>query len=145
VTRVRLAGGVPAALAPPDAFQLFTRTGERAWAEGWEPHFPVAVKEEIEPGTVFEIDFGGHARRVGCCRVPAWQVDCLRSCRARRPRRPCHGHLQARGRRDDDGAPELDLTPLSASGEAHLGAFAADFDVFMRRWRDAIAHAVGQT
>jgi hypothetical protein len=38
-----------------------------------------------------------------------------------------------------------DLTPLSASGEAHLGAFAADFDVFVRHWRDAIAHAVGQT
>jgi hypothetical protein len=39
-SRVRLTGQIDVALPPPRAFTLFTPSGERAWAEGWDPGFP---------------------------------------------------------------------------------------------------------
>ena len=34
-TRARLTGQIDVALPPPQAFTLFTPSGERAWAESW--------------------------------------------------------------------------------------------------------------
>jgi hypothetical protein len=39
--RVRLTGTIGVPLPPTEAFALFTPTGERAWAEGWDPRFPL--------------------------------------------------------------------------------------------------------
>jgi hypothetical protein len=50
--RVRLTGTIPVPLPPKDALALFTPTGERAWAQGWEPHFPGPAADDTEPGTV---------------------------------------------------------------------------------------------
>jgi hypothetical protein len=47
-------------LPPTDAIALFTPTGERAWAPGWNPQFPSPVTDDTEPGTVFQTD---HASR----------------------------------------------------------------------------------
>lgn len=58
--RVRLTGTIPVPLPPKDAFTLFTPTGERAWAPGWNPQFPSPVTDDTEPGTVFQTD---HASR----------------------------------------------------------------------------------
>ena len=54
--RLRLVGSVRVALAPADAFALFTPSGERRWAAGWDPWFPVVAEDETAPGTVFTTD-----------------------------------------------------------------------------------------
>src|ERR671913_2195623 len=58
--RVRLTGTIRVPLPPKDAIALFTPTGERAWAPGWNPQFPSPVTDDTEPGTVFQTD---HASR----------------------------------------------------------------------------------
>ncbi len=55
---VRLTGTIEVSLPPEQAFHLFTPSGERAWAEGWDPQFPAPVADETEPGTVFTTDHG---------------------------------------------------------------------------------------
>jgi hypothetical protein len=52
--QVRLTGRLRVALPPREAFRLFTPRGERDWAEGWEPRFPVPAPDDTVPGTVFE-------------------------------------------------------------------------------------------
>jgi hypothetical protein len=52
--QVRLTGRLRVALPPRVAFRLFTPRGERDWAEGWEPRFPVPAPDDTVPGTVFE-------------------------------------------------------------------------------------------
>lgn len=41
-------------LPPAEAIELFTPSGERRWAHGWDPSFPSPAADETEPGTVFE-------------------------------------------------------------------------------------------
>lgn len=57
--RVRLRGTVAVQVPPAEAIELFTPSGERRWAEGWDPSFPAPVADETEPGTVFETDAHG--------------------------------------------------------------------------------------
>ena len=56
--RVRVTGTVEIALPLEQAFLLFTPTGERAWAHGWDPIFPSPSADETEPGTVFRTIHG---------------------------------------------------------------------------------------
>ena len=46
-----LSGIVEVPLPPDEALALFTPEGERAWAPGWDPHFPSG--EDTAPGTAF--------------------------------------------------------------------------------------------
>jgi hypothetical protein len=58
--RVHVSGTIQIPLPPSEAFAFFTPTGERAWAEGWNPRLPAVVGDETKPGTVFQTDHGGH-------------------------------------------------------------------------------------
>jgi hypothetical protein len=46
-----LRGTVEVPLPPEQALALFTPAGERAWAPGWDPVYP--VEEDTSPGTTF--------------------------------------------------------------------------------------------
>ncbi len=65
-TRVRLTGSIDVGLPPVQAFTLFTPTGERAWAHGWDPEFPSPAADDTEPGVVFRTRHGD--------RVTTWTV-----------------------------------------------------------------------
>jgi hypothetical protein len=136
-----LRGTVPVALAPADAMALFTPSGERAWAHGWDPSFPVATEDETAPGTVFST---GEA--------VTWVVA------SRDADRRVRYALVEPGRRAGtvevacavaaDGTTIAtviyDMTALSAAGEEWLTGFAAEYDAFLEHWRAAIAAALGR-
>jgi hypothetical protein len=48
-----------ASLPPRRAFGLFEPEGERAWAEGWAPHYVHPADGRAEPGMVFTTNHGG--------------------------------------------------------------------------------------
>ena len=58
-SRVRLIGTFEIALPPKEGFTMFTPSGERIWAQGWDPTFPSPVADETEPGSVFQTVHGG--------------------------------------------------------------------------------------
>jgi hypothetical protein len=141
MTRVRVSGVVPVALPPHEAFGLFTASGERAWAHGWDPRFPVAVDDETEPGTVFEVARGGHASTwvVASC-VPGASIAYARHVPGDHA-----GLITVECDAAPDGTTQArvtyDLTALSEEGAMDLETFAAGYDAFMAHWRDAIAAA----
>lgn len=117
---------------------LFTAEGERAWAQGWDPAFPVSERTE-GVGAVF-VTAGDHDtttwvmvdqddRGVRYARVTAGAtagtvaVTVLES-------KPTQTRLQVR----------YDLTALSPDGARWLEAFASDFAAYIARWEAAIAH-----
>ncbi len=51
MNRQTLSGTVEVPLPPDEAISLFTPSGERAWAPGWDPQFPSG--EDTSPGTTF--------------------------------------------------------------------------------------------
>ena len=57
-SHVQLTGIVEIAVPPERAFMMFTTTGERTSARGWDPRFPSPVVDETEPGTVFQTEHG---------------------------------------------------------------------------------------
>jgi hypothetical protein len=141
LARVQLRGTVAVALAQPDAFELFTPSGERRWVTGWDPTFPAAGADETRPGTVFAT---AHRRRV------TWVVvacDRPRSIayasvsdddRAGLVRVGCDPH----GSGATTAAVSYDMTALSADGDVALREFAAHYEQYMRQWQDTIAAAV---
>jgi hypothetical protein len=46
------------------ALRLFEPEGERAWAEGWEPHYVHPVDGHAETGMVFTTEHGGALSRL---------------------------------------------------------------------------------
>jgi hypothetical protein len=50
------------AIPPHEAFRLFTPTGERVWAHGWDPHFP-------PPGWSSSGSTAACSATPGCCRA----------------------------------------------------------------------------
>jgi len=141
--RVHLEGTVPVALPQSEAFELFTPTGERRWARGWDPSFPAPVPDETTPGAVFETR--GH-------RPTTWVVAACE-----RPRCITYANVSERSRaglvrvcceEDRDGTTTArvtyDMTALSEDGDASLSEFAAGYQQFMEHWRDAIAETTGR-
>lgn len=137
-TRHRLTGQITVDLPPAEAFRLFTPSGERDWAAGWEPRFPVPVDDDSEPGTVFWTD--GHGQRI------TWMVV---------DREPGHRISYARVSPDSHAGTvtvQLDgcqgrsqvsvtyqLTPLNGAAEPELRRFAAHYQDYLRSWQDAIS------
>ncbi|HEY3001395.1 MAG TPA: hypothetical protein VGJ44_03520, partial [Kribbellaceae bacterium] len=54
MSEVRLTGRITIDAPPDEAYRLFTPEGERAWAAGWDPSYPVPATDDTAPGTVFE-------------------------------------------------------------------------------------------
>ena len=134
----RLTGRFALNLLPDKAFELFTPRGERGWAAGWEPSFPVPTEDDGAPGTVFETDAHGHRT--------VWVVV-----EAVRPHRIRYAQMRAGERagtvgvtiEDHAGGSEVtvtyDLTPLTEAAASRLDRFAAGFPAFLAGWPAAIA------
>lgn len=140
--RVRLHGTVSVPLAPAQAIELFTPSGERQWAHGWDPTFPAPVADETEPGTVFETDSHGPLTWVVVGREPDHSIRyavVAPGIRAGTVEVVCAG--------DETGATTAtvtyDMTALSETGERWLAEFADRYDAYLGHWGRAIATTLG--
>jgi hypothetical protein len=138
MSRARLQGTVPVALPPRAAMKLFSPSGERAWAHGWDPVFPVVTDDETAPGTVFQTDAHGAVTWVVAARDGDRSVRYALVEAGRRA-----GTVEVECAPGVDGATiatvTYDMTALGRAGEQWLTAFAAGYEGFMADWRAAIA------
>jgi hypothetical protein len=138
--RVQLTGTIEIPLPPGEAFPLFSATGERAWAPGWDPRFPVPGADETQPGTVFETDHGG--------RLSTWVVvRCtdgeLIGYATLTPGDRC-GLVTVSCQPSTTGTKatvSYDLTALSPETDTELAGFERDYAAFLRHWEQSIAAA----
>jgi hypothetical protein len=133
----RLTGQLRVALSPAAAFRLFTPLGERDWAPGWAPRFPVPAIDDREPGTVFETQ--AHDR------LATWVVVERTSGRSITYARVVPHQDAGIVTVTLDGAGgestvtvTYALTALSEAGTAHLRAFARGYPAYLASWQDAI-------
>lgn len=136
--KTRLSDRFHVALPTEEAYRLFTARGEREWARGWDPTFPVPTSDDSEPGTVFQTD--AHGLRT------TWLVT-----ERERGRRIAYAQVipgERAGRitvtlDPTDGGSEVEvvyeLTPLSEAGAHHLEQFADGYREYLGSWEDAIA------
>jgi hypothetical protein len=136
-THVHLKGSVSIPLAPSDAFELFTPSGERRWATGWDPSFPVPPADETTPGTVFQTKHSGPVTWVVVDCEPHRSVtyaSVSENDRAGLIRVSCEPY--------DDGTTTAnvtyDMTALTDDGDARLHQFAAHYQEFLAHWQSAI-------
>jgi hypothetical protein len=137
--RVTLSGVVHVPLPPGEAFELFTPSGERVWAEGWDPRFPVEAHEETAPGTVFETDHGG--------RRSTWIVAgcdpgrCITYARVSESESAGTVMVECRSgtAAGTDAHVTYTLTALRNEARPDLARFAAGYDEFLAHWERAIA------
>ena len=136
--RVRLTGTIEVSLPPGRAFHLFTPSGERAWAEGWDPQFPTAGTDETEPGTVFTTDHGGQST--------IWTVVHREAGTAIAYSRATPGDragLVTVALQPSAGGSIVtigyDLTALVSEADHALQEFTHHYPAFLAEWRDAIA------
>lgn len=136
----RLSGRITVSLPATQAFALFTPRGERAWAHGWDPHFPVPVTDDSRPGTVFETQAHGHDR------ATTWVVTQCRQGVSIGYARVTPGDragtvtvvLDAVAGNETEVEVTYELTPLAPTAETELGEFAAAYDAFLHSWQEAI-------
>jgi hypothetical protein len=140
--RARLTGTIRVPLPPQLAFTLFTPTGERAWAPGWDPRFPSPVIDDTEPGTVFQTEHNG--------RHTTWTVI-----RRETGKEIAYVTVTAEGRAglvtvtcepatDETTTATVgyDLTALTPEANADLDEFAANYPQLLDHWQHSIAQAV---
>lgn len=134
----RLTGRLTVDLPAAEAFVLFTPNGERAWASGWEPHYPVATDDDSAPGTVFQT----HVHD----RTTTWVVldrEPRRSIRYARVMPETSAGTVSVVLDDAGDSTDVtvtyELTPLSDHGAQWLDDFAAGYPAFLRSWQTAIA------
>jgi hypothetical protein len=135
---VCLTGTIEVGLPPTQAFDLFTPSGERAWAEGWDPQFPAPVADETEPGTVFTTDHGDQRT--------VWTVvrrEAGTSITYSRTTAGDRAGLVTVTLRPSAGGSTVtvgyDLTALVPEADHALQRFAHHYPAFLVEWRDAIA------
>jgi Polyketide cyclase / dehydrase and lipid transport len=139
--RAQLTGSVEVNLPPAAAFGLFTPTGERAWAHGWDPTFQGPASDETSPGTVFQTSHGG--------RRTIWTVT------ASEPGRAIAYSATTPGERaglvtvtcqpspaGTTATVSYDLTALTPEANAALASFADGYPQFLAHWEQSIAHAI---
>ena len=138
-----LSGTIEIALPPEQAFELFTPSGERAWAPGWDPEFPSPCPDETEPGTVFRTE---HGRMVSiwavCSCDPGRSIGYV----VTTPGRRC-GLVRVNCQASSSGTQATvtyDLTSLCPEADVELEQFADDYPSFMAHWEHAIATAIGR-
>jgi hypothetical protein len=140
--RIVVTGVVPVPVPPTEAFELFTPGGEKAWAAGWAPHFPVPVEDETAIGTVFETDDGkGRTTWVVAACEPGRRITYARITagdRAGTVTVDCGGAAGGVTQAQVTYA----LTALGQGARQDLATFAAHYDQFLRHWAKAIAEAL---
>ena len=139
--RVQLSGPVQVPLPFEAAFSLFTPSGERTWAHGWDPRFPDPTADETGPGTVFQTSHGGRESTWIVVRCePGRSIEYATSIPGQRCGlgtvvcEPSGGATTA--------TVSYDLTALSPAAEVELDGFANDYPSFLAHWEHAIAEAV---
>lgn len=141
----RLTGQFTLNLVPDKAFHLFTPRGERAWAPGWEPSFPVPTEDDSAPGTVFETS--AHGIRT------IWVVA-----ESARPHRIRYAQIRPEERAGtvevtlaeavygSEVTVTYHLTPLTGAAHEELEQFAAGYPGFLAGWPAAMAtHLAAQS
>jgi hypothetical protein len=140
--RVRLTGTIRLPLPPKDAITLFTPTGERAWAPGWDPQFPSPTTDDTEPGTVFQTDHAGRRSTWTVTRRdPATTIAYVTTTPGDRA-----GLVTVACKPGEDNTTtatvSYDLTTLAPEANADLDRFAAHYPSFLDQWQQAIAQAI---
>jgi len=138
--RVRVTGTVAIALPPERAFMMFSPSGERTWARGWNPRFPSPSADETEPGTVFQTEHGGRESVWIVARCDQGQSITYVTTT---PGERC-GLVTVTCEPSTNGTKatvSYDLTALSPEAEAELGRFAASYPLFLGQWERSIAEA----
>ena len=139
--RQRLSARIHVALAPEDAFQLFTPNGEREWAEGWQPSFPAPTADDSEPGTVFETDAHGHrATWLVTERIRGKRIAYVQVIPGERAGRITVTVEATEG--ESQVEVTYEMTPLSPTGAHQLKRFADGYSEYLRSWQDAIAECL---
>jgi hypothetical protein len=136
-----LTGTVAVALLREQAFVMFTPSGERTWADGWDPSFLAPGEDETAPGTVFRTLHSG--------RETIWTVTCCK------PGRSIKYALTTPGERcglvtvacessgkGTEATVSYDLTSLSTGANDSLERFARNYPAFLSHWERSIAEAV---
>jgi len=121
------------------ALALFTPVGERAWVDGWEPHFPAGeLGDGTAPGTTFTTEHDGNRT--------FWVVVARDDAVVRYARVTpgiAAGLVEVTCRADPRGGTRVvvtyELTALGDDGEAHLAQFAAGYEDHLADWARAIA------
>jgi Polyketide cyclase / dehydrase and lipid transport len=140
--RLRLRGTVAVPVPPAEAIELFTPSGERRWASGWDPSFPAPAADETEPGTVFETNSHGPLTWVVVGRESGRSVKYAIVAPGIRA-----GTIEVACADAGSGTTiatvTYDMTALSADGEGWLADFAAGYDAYLDHWCHAISAAIG--
>lgn len=140
--RLRLRGTVAVRLAPAEAIELFTPSGERRWAHAWDPSFPAPAADETELGTVFQTDSHGALTWVVVGREHGRSIKYAVVAPGARA-----GTIDVECADDGSGTTiatvTYDMTALSDAGELWLTDFAAGYDAYLDHWGHAIATAPG--
>lgn len=129
-------------LPPKDAITLFTPTGERAWAPGWDPQFPSPTTDDTEPGTVFQTDHAGRRSTWTVTRRdPATTIAYVTTTPGDRAGLVT---VACKPREDNTTTATVsyDLTTLAPAANADLDRFAAHYPHLLDRWQQAIAQAI---
>jgi hypothetical protein len=143
--RHRLTAGFVVPRDAVETWTLFTPSGERLWAVGWDPSFPVDGETDHEPGTVFVTPHNQDA-------ATTWVVAGAEPGRDISYARVTPGVLAGTVTvRCEEQAPDstrvevtYDLTALSEAGAEQLTAFAAGYGDYIRGWSAEIARAIGE-
>jgi hypothetical protein len=137
-SQVRLTGTIEVALAPVDAFGLFTPRGEQEWVDDWRPRFPADPVDDTAPGTVFETD--AHGERtvwVVVDREPGRRMSYVRVTPTLRA-----GTVSVELEPTERGSlvtVTYDLTALDDQARSELARFARGYPEFLQSWQAAIA------
>jgi len=139
--RVRLSGTIEITAPPGRAFPLFTASGERAWAEGWDPQFPSPVSDETEPGTVFTTAHGERRTTWTVVRreAPVAIVYVTQTSGERAGLVTVELEPSATGSTVTVG---YDLTALVPAANRALQEFADHYPQFLEHWQTAIGTAL---
>ena len=137
---VRRATEITVGLPPESAMALFTAEGERKWAEGWDPQYPDAGRQE-GPGAVFTTAHSGH---------PTTWIMVDHRPEGVRYARVTEGLTAGTVAVDLVGSSDratqvrvtYDLTSLSPVGDTWLEHFGADYEAAIGEWATEIAAAL---
>jgi hypothetical protein len=139
--RERLTGRITVALPAGEAYRLFTPLGERDWAHGWDPRFPVPAPDDAEPGTVFET----RAHDQPTIWVVTGREPGRRICYARVTPGDLAGTVTVTISPAGGGSEvevTYELTPLTATARARLRDFAEGYAAYLRSWQEAIGRRI---
>ena len=120
---------------------LFTPSGERTWAHGWDPRFLGPVTDETEPGTVFRTLHGERESIwivVRCASVGLIEYSVVTP-------EECCGLVTVSCEPSGSGTKatvSYDLTSLGIESNARLNRFAANFPAFLSHWEISIATSI---